>query len=101
MNKSLSLKEIIKKEFNIVMPISGGDGSSIAEAIKIDKSYSDWSNVEYTLLKLINQLLGRKWKLAKQSTIQKNGKFFDQMKLKVTGDKKNYCNYYFDITDHY
>lgn len=96
-----SLKEDLKKEFGVDLPISGGWGSSIHDAIKIDKGYEDWSDVIYTCLRFINRSEGRGWKLVKQTTIEKNGRKFDQMKLEITGDIKNYYNYYFDVTDHF
>jgi len=98
--ESLTLKEIIKKEFKIDMPISGGNGNSMDDAIKIDKECRDWSAVEYSCLKYINQLMNRSWKLKEQSLMEKNGRQYDQMKLKIDGDDNSFYNYYFDITDH-
>jgi len=100
MSLELSLKETIQKNFGIELPISGGWGGSIEDAIKIDKEYKDWSDVMYTCLRLINRMLGRGWKLVKQTTVEKDGKTFDQMKLEIEGDSNNYYNYYFDISDH-
>ena len=98
--ENLTLKEILKKEFNIDMPISGGNGNSMDDAIKIDKEHKDWSAVEYSCLKYINQLMNRSWKLKEQSLMEKNGRQYDQMKLKIDGDDNSFYNYYFDITDH-
>jgi len=99
-NKSESLKEIFKREFGHDLPISGGTGNSIDNAIKIDKEYEDWSDVLYTCLRLSNRLLQRNWKIVLQTTIEKNGRTFDKIKLEIEGDDKNYYNYYFDISDH-
>jgi len=96
----MSLKEIFYKEFGFNLPISGGFGMSVEDAIKIDKNYEDWSDVVYTCLRLINRLLGRSWKLIEQATIEKNGKTYDQMKLEIEGDTDNYYNYYFDVSNH-
>ena len=98
--KKQSLKESIKDFFGVDLPISGGYGSSVDDAIKINKEYQDWSDVMYTCLRLINRMLGRNWKLYEHSLIEKNGKTFGQMKLEIEGDNKNYYNYYFDVTDH-
>ena len=99
-DNNLSLKEIFKKEFGFDLPISGGLGSSIDDAIKIDKEYLDWSDVIYTTIRLCNRLLNRSWKLFKQTNIEKDNKIFCQMKLEIIGDDNNYINYYFDVTDH-
>lgn len=98
-NIQLSVREQIKKDFGVDLPISGGTGSSVDDPVIIDPKHKDWSDVEYSFIKYVNQALGRSWKLVEQTRIEYNGRNIDQLKLEIDGDDKNYCNYYFDVTD--
>ncbi len=99
-NTVLTIKEQIKKDFGVDLPILGGDGQSIDNPIIIDPKCKDWSSVEYSYVKLINQALGRSWKVVNTSLIEHNGHKIDQLKLAIDGDDENFYNYYFDVTDH-
>lgn len=95
-----TLKHILKKKFGVDLPIKGGHGNSLDDAIIIDKVYEDWSDVMYTCLRLINRLFNRSWKLVKQTRLEQDGRTYDQVVLEVNGDSVNYYTFYFDVTDH-
>lgn len=96
----LTIRQQLKKDFGIDLPIIGGLGQSIDDPILIDPNYKDWSDVEYTYIRLINTALNRSWKVVKTNLIEHNGRKIDQLKLEVEGDKANFYNYYFDVTSH-
>ncbi len=101
----IKLKELLKNDFGIDFPISGGTGNSIDNPIVIHRTGSnDYTATEYAILRCLG--IGRRidWKLLRQSLIHQNGKVFDQMKIEtrmVTEDEIITCieNYYFDITE--
>ena len=78
------------------MEVSGGDGSSIENAIKIsDCSNSEGVNQEYIE---VRKKFGN-YILIKQLLIEKEGKMYDKLQLKVENDKE--IELYFDITYFY
>lgn len=99
MNTQLTTKELIYKNFGFDLPISGGDGSTMEKAIKIDKEYEDWSDVLYTCLRLLNRLESRDWGTESATTMKNNGRTYDRMKLQIN-NREEYVDYYFDLTDH-
>jgi hypothetical protein len=100
MSARSSIREQIKKDFGVDLPIIGGSGQSIDDPLVIDPQHRDWADVEYTYLKCINLALNRKYKVVTTSLIEHKGKKIDQLKLEVEGDTNNYHNYYFDVTNH-
>ena len=97
--KSLSVKEGIKKFFNADLPISGGRGSSFADAIKIEVNNSHRGvAIEYKVLDYIYKAGRASYNVVKQELIGKDNKWYDKIKLEVSNDPHNYHNYYFDIT---
>lgn len=99
-NDNVLLRNSLIKDFGVDLPILSGSGHTIDDPIVIDPNYKDWSDVEYTFLKYINLALNRSWKIVQQSLLEHNGRKIDQLKIEITGDDKNYYNYYFDVTDH-
>jgi len=98
----LSVKEGIKKFFDVEMPISGGGGSSFEDAIKIEASNSDEGvAMEYQILKYLHSAGGVSYNVVKQELRQNDNKWYDKLKLEVSNDPKNYHSYYFDITAFY
>jgi len=96
-----SLKGIIKEAFGLEFPISGGNGSSIEDAIIIEVTDSSGISMEYKILDCIHKLGGVSFKFVKQEQFLKNEKHYDKIKLEVSNDLANYYNYYFDITNFF
>lgn len=99
-DSAITIRDQIRKDFGVDLPILDGNGQSIDDPIVIDPNYKDWSEVEYSYIKLVNQGLNRSWRIIKQTLLEHNGRKIDQLKLKVDGDEKNIYNYYFDVTKH-
>jgi len=101
----INLKELLKKDFGIDFPISGGIGNSKENPIIIYYKFpNDYTNVEYGVLRCIATGRRMKWKLIKQSLINHNGRKLDQLKIETKWVEKDQLikqieNYYFDITD--
>ncbi len=102
----MTLKEIIKKEFNVDLPIKGGMGNSIDNAVIIeyDNALNDYVGTEYEVLKYIGLLRGLNWKIIQQSIMVDEGKTIDKMiiatsQMEGTSIVSQQENHYFDITD--
>lgn len=101
----MTIREQIKKDFGVDLPISGGRGNSIDDPIIIDKSAGkDCSSVEYAYLRYVG--LGRNisWKINEQALLISNGRKIDQIKIEteVITEREVIAqveNYYFDITE--
>jgi hypothetical protein len=99
-------REIIKTQFGVDLPISGGIGNSIDNAVVIEHTpLNDYVSVEHQVLKYI--ALGRgllDWKIISQQLLFENGKSLDKLQVKVIFKKDGQLfesteNHYFDITD--
>lgn len=92
-----SVKESIKKFFDVDLPISGGDGQSIDDPIII---YCDGNPapMEYRIIGYIQELGNKAWSVGKQELIKQEGKSIDKVSIVLEDDPENYHNYYFDIT---
>ncbi len=88
-------------ENGTTVELSGGDGSSIENAILIhtDKSMLG-VYVEYAYLSEIHGEKNKKWELISQELIEHNGKHYDVMHIKVF-DLDREMKYYFDISNFY
>jgi hypothetical protein len=101
----MTLKALLKQDFNIDFPISGGFGNSRDQPIIIHREDpNDYTSVEYGILRCLG--IGRRieWKVNQQTTIKHEGRTLDQMKIetKQTTDDEIITqieNYYFDITE--
>lgn len=98
--KDLSIKERLKQDFGVDLPILGGAGQTIDDPVIIDPKFKDWSSVEYSYIRLINQAAGRSWEVVGVAMIKHGQRKIDQLKLRIDGDKDNFYNYYFDVTEH-
>lgn len=102
----MNVKELIRKDFGINLPIKGGFGDSMENAVIIEYEggLNDFVATEYAYLKYIG--IGRRieWKILEQALISENDRRYDKIKIEVTQiiDEKftsRVENYYFDITD--
>ena len=101
----MTLKELLKKDFEVELPISGGFGGSIDSPIVIHKAQpNDYVGVEIFVLKCLGQGRGVKWRMLGQELISHNRKNIDKVKIETeqTTEKEIITqteNYYFDITE--
>lgn len=100
-----TLKEIIKSNFGFDLPISGGAGNSISNAIFFHKSDAkNYVDMEYYILKCLCQIRNIDWKMNKQELIEADNRKFDRISIE-TRPKKGHEgetrieSYYFNITE--
>jgi hypothetical protein len=94
----VSLKETIMKFFNVDLPISGGYGSSMEDAIRIEVSDAKGVSVEQDVLKFIHAFGEQQFKVIRQELLHKDDRVYDKIELEVSTDPEHHQNYYFDIT---
>lgn len=102
---SINLRELLKKDFGMDFPISGGLGNSKESPIIIHyQKPNDYVGVEYGVLRCLGA--GRKieWKILDQALIDYNGREIDQIKIEAKKTTETEIitqveNYYFDITE--
>lgn len=92
-------------EFGVDLPISGGIGNSIDNAVIIEYvgPMNDYTETEYAVLKYIGLGRGIEWKVTKQELHFHEGKKIDKIIIETTEQKGNQLsstleNHYFDIT---
>ncbi len=101
----MNLKKILKSDFDINFPISGGAGNSKEHPIIIHKQIpNDYTSVEYGILRCIGIGRGIEWKVIQQTLLYYNDKKLDQLKIETKKTSKSDVitqieNYYFDITE--
>jgi hypothetical protein len=101
----MELRALLKVNFGIDFPISGGTGNLRDNPIIIHRQEpNDHTSVEYGILRCLG--IGRRveWELIQQSLIHYNGTMLDQLKIrtkKVTDTEiiTQVENYYFDISE--
>ena len=102
---TINLRELLKTDFGIDFPISGGTGNSRDSPIIIHhQNPNDYVGVEYGILRCLG--IGRRieWKLIQQSLLNFDGRKIEQMKIETkqsieTDIITQVENYYFDITE--
>lgn len=82
-----------------LLPIHGGIGNSIDNPIIINAGTMDYVAVQYEVLKRIFKIFGKKWEIAKQELIEKDGRSYDKISVIFDGRNDVFNNHYFDITD--
>ena len=92
---------MLKRDFGVDLPISGGTGNSLENAVVIEPhNPPDCVAVEYLYLKYIG--LGRmiKWNTIGQEPITSGEKGFDKITIEIIqdGQATHNENYYFDIS---
>jgi hypothetical protein len=101
----MDLRQLLRKDFDIDFPISGGFGNSRDNAIHIDRQYpNDYTSVEYGILKCLGNGRNVEWKLIQQSTLHHHGRTLDQLKIETRETTEDEIvtqieNYYFDISE--
>jgi hypothetical protein len=103
--KSQSLKEEILLNNRTLLPISGGRGKSIEDAIIIhaEKEGEYCIYYENYLFEYFHSRLVSSWEKVSQRLILRNGKSYDFIKIAIFDDfiEELICHeeYYFDITE--
>lgn len=103
----MTLKELLKKEFNADLHISGGYGKSIEEAIVIHKEeVEDYVGLEYFILECLEERSGLQWRRLGQSLLDEEGRKIDKISIETRqlpeGEwQTKEEHYYFDITACY
>ncbi len=82
-----------------LLPIRGGIGNSIDNAIIINEGVEDYTAVEHEVLKKLFRLFGKKWEIGKQELIEKDGRSYDKISVVFDNEPNVLRNHYFDITD--
>lgn len=101
----MDLRQVLKADFDIDYPISGGMGNSIDNPIIIHRQIpNDYTSVEYGILRCLG--VGRRieWKIVLQTLLEHNGRMVDRIKIETTQTTEDEVitqieNYYFDITE--
>ena len=101
----MTLKELLKKDFDADLEISGGFGNSIDNCIIIHKTYkNDHVAIEYYILECLGIGRGIEWKRIEQSLLNDKNRMIDKLKIETTQLTDTEIitqieNYYFDITE--
>jgi hypothetical protein len=103
--EKMDIKQQLLKDFGVDLPIHGGFGNSIENAVVINRrGLNDYVSVEYSFLRCIGRGRGIEWKLLNQQLVHQDGRTYDKMKIETTELTPTEVittieNYYFDITD--
>ena len=95
-----TLRELIKQVFEKDLPISGGFGSSIVDAIVIELANGGVGvDMEYQVLEYL-RILNRtpNWKVEKQELLGHDNKHYDKLSIIYSDNAAYRHNYYFDIS---
>lgn len=103
MEDTLSLRELLKQDFDLDLPISGGSGNSKDNPIIIEPTRNP-VDVEYAVLKCLGIGRNVQWKFLRQEFFTYNGKRMDKIKIEVveltdTQIITTIENYYFQLPD--
>jgi hypothetical protein len=100
----LSLREVIKEEYGVDLPISGGVGLSQDNPVVIDTtSQLDASNIQWRVIQSANQSLKRAWLISNKLIFKDGDKLIEKVTTNVNyyQDKKPMrvvWDFYFDIS---
>jgi hypothetical protein len=102
-----SIKEIIFQVFGVTLPIRGGMGDRMENAVIIERTFpfNDYVSIEHEVINFI--IKGRElhsWKKIKQQLLFEKGKTYDMLEVNVLSNQEGKLfqhteNYYFDITE--
>ena len=102
----MDIRELLKKSFNEDLPIRGGMGNSLEQAVILESAgpVNDHVALEYRVMDLISMGRDVSWELKRQELIVKNGRQYDKLIVAVKGINGNPLplvleNHYFDITE--
>jgi hypothetical protein len=96
---TMDIRELIRKAFNEDLPISGGMGNSIEEAVILESAgpMNDYLTLEYRVMDLISKGRNVSWELKRQSLVVKDDRQYDKLEVAVKGINGNPMLFYLDI----
>lgn len=100
----MTIKDLIKADFGVDLPISGGTGNSIDNAIIIHSSgQNDYVGTENFILYCLGKGRGVEWKFLGNELLVYGNKKIDKLKIETKETTPSEIitqteNYYFDIT---
>ena len=101
----MDIRELIRKAFNEDLPISGGMGNSIEEAVIFESAgpMNDYLTLEYRVMDLISKGRDVSWELKRQTLVVKDDRTYDKLEVAVKGINGNPMPmqleyHYYDIT---
>ena len=101
----MRLKDLLKSDFGVELPISGGFGNSIDNAVIIHRSgINDYVGTEHFILKCLGKGRGIEWQILGQELLNHNDQQIDKIKIETKQTTEleiitQIENYYFDITE--
>ena len=101
----MRIKDLLKRDFGVDLPIKGGNGHSIADAIIIEKQIpNDYVGIEHYMIKLIGIARNIEWKKIQQSLLHIDDRKIDEITIETKQKKDTETlteieNFYFDITE--
>jgi hypothetical protein len=90
------LNDLLKTDFGIDLPISGGLGNSIDNAIIIHRSgVNDYLRTEYSILECLGKVKGIEWEVLEQALLKHNGSLLIKLCQNLLFQEKevNFDNY--------
>jgi hypothetical protein len=101
----MDIRELIRKAFNEDLPISGGMGNSIEEAVILESAgpMNDYLTLEYRVMDMISKGRDVSWELKRQLLVVKDDRKYDKLEVAVKGINGNPMPlrleyHYYDIT---
>ena len=101
----MTLTDLLKSDFWVELPISGGFGNSIDNAVIIHRSgINDYVGTEHFILKCLGKGRGIEWQILGQELLNHNDQQIDKIKIETKQTTEleiitQIENYYFDITE--
>lgn len=102
-SNTITLKEMLQRDFGIDLPISGGTGNSKNNPIIVEETQNP-VDIEYVVLNFLGIGRNIEWKALGQEFFNYNGKRIDKIKIEViqvtdSQHIKTIENYYFQLPD--
>ena len=102
----MDIRELLKNSFNEDLPIWGGMGNSLEQAVILESAgpINDYVSLEHRVMDLISMGRDVSWELRSQELLVNNGRKYDKLIVAVEGINGNPMplvleNHYFDITE--
>ena len=99
-----SIRDMLKRDLNVDLPISGGTGKSADPVVVESAAGKEYQRVETDFIKC--DCLGRrvKWEFLKRESLESEGRKIEKVKIKTQAMTQEEVisqieNYYFDVTD--
>lgn len=101
MGRESEVRIIIREVSGLTLPLSGGNGQSLDDAISIEvKNKERAKRIEHTVLSCIHQLGKKEWQIERTQIIEANGRHIRKISVVLSDDPDHYRNFYFDVTEY-